>query len=46
MEKNRYRMQGYIFGTYSRGATPVAIDRILASAFGVFAVDLIAKKIF
>ena len=33
-------------GHIQRGATPVAIDRILASAFGVFAVDLIAKKIF
>ena len=33
-------------GHIQRGATPVAIDRILASAFGVFAVDLIAKKKF
>ena len=31
-------------GHIQRGATPVAIDRILASAFGVSAVDLIAKK--
>ena len=33
-------------GHIQRGATPVAIDRILASAFGVSAVDLIAKKKF
>jgi len=33
-------------GHIQRGAAPVAIDRILASAFGVFAVDLIAKKKF
>ena len=33
-------------GHIQRGATPVAIDRILASAFGVCAVDLIAKKKF
>ena len=29
-----------------RGATPVAIDRILASTFGVCPVDLIAKNHF
>jgi len=33
-------------GHIQRGATPVAIDRILASAFGVSAVDLIAKNKF
>ena len=33
-------------GHIQRGATPVAIDRILASAFGVCAVDLIAKRKF
>lgn len=33
-------------GHIQRGASPVAIDRILASAFGVCAVDLIAKKKF
>ncbi len=33
-------------GHIQRGATPVAIDRILASAFGVFAVDLAANKKF
>lgn len=33
-------------GHIQRGATPVAIDRILGSAFGACAVDLIAKKKF
>ena len=33
-------------GHIQRGAAPVALDRILASAFGVSAVDLIAKNNF
>ena len=35
-----------VLGHVQRGATPCAWDRIVASAFGVKAVDLVAKKSF
>jgi len=46
MKKTEIECRVTSLGHIQRGATPVAIDRILASAFGVSAVDLIAKKKF
>ena len=46
MKKTDVECRVTSLGHIQRGATPVAIDRILASAFGVSAVDLIAKNHF
>ena len=46
MNKSDIECRVTSLGHIQRGATPVALDRILASAFGVCAVDLIAKKKF
>ena len=35
-----------VLGHVARGGIPVAMDRVLASAFGVYAVDLIAENKF
>ena len=35
-----------VLGHVQRGAQPTHRDRLIASAFGVYAVDLIAKKKF
>tara|TARA_A100001015_G_scaffold316569_1_gene431199 strand:+ start:403 stop:1488 length:1086 start_codon:yes stop_codon:yes gene_type:complete len=46
MKKTEIECRVTSLGHIQRGATPVAIDRILASAFGVSAVDLLAKSKF
>ena len=46
MKKSDIECRVTSLGHIQRGASPVAIDRIIASAFGVCAVDLIAKKKF
>ena len=46
MKKTDFECRVTSLGHIQRGATPVAIDRILASAFGVCAVDLIAQRKF
>ncbi len=46
MKKTDIECRVTSLGHIQRGSTPVAIDRILASAFGVSAVDLIAKRKF
>jgi len=46
MKKTDIECRVTSLGHIQRGAAPVALDRILASAFGVSAVDLIAKNQF
>ena len=46
MKKTDFECRVTSLGHIQRGATPVAIDRILASAFGACAVDLIAQRKF
>ena len=46
MKKTDIECRVTTLGHVQRGAPPTANDRILASAFGVYAVDLIAKKKF
>jgi 6-phosphofructokinase 1 len=35
-----------VLGHVQRGGSPVALDRVLAAAFGVHAVDLVAQRRF
>ncbi|MBI2083346.1 MAG: 6-phosphofructokinase [Deltaproteobacteria bacterium] len=44
--KTGYESRVTVLGHVQRGGTPVVADRILASRFGVFAVDCIQKKNF
>ncbi len=46
MKKTDIECRVTTLGHVQRGAPPTANDRILASAFGVYAVDLLAKKKF
>ena len=46
MEKSSAECRVTTLGHVQRGAPPTTQDRILASAFGVHAVDLIAQKKF
>ena len=46
MKKTDIECRVTSLGHVQRGAPPTPRDRILASAFGVYAVDLLAKKKF
>ena len=46
MKKTEVECRVTTLGHVQRGAPPTASDRILASAFGVYAVDLLKKKKF
>jgi 6-phosphofructokinase 1 len=45
-EKTSFETRVTSLGHIQRGGTPVALDRIVANAFGVYAVDLVAEKKF